>query len=399
MHLAPRSLLTLALILVGCPGQPAEETGETAPPGDSDTPAAVSPSHVVLAWPKRGMSTLDPSYATMSLRPPGVTLMAQAVERGASPTVVPEGLSLGFAPVKDALVEGSTDFWDHAPALLGDDAPTQGVGLKGLGLEGAVLATGSLFEMALVPVVPSEGIGELGGSFALFSLSLRDVDDAELRSGLVVAPSSWDLGCGLCHGEQWTNDVLVQHDARHETTLVAEAPVRCGACHAQPDLGWPGDGEAEVLAGAMHSAHVERMVQLEGQLELSCLACHPGPDTPFYRGNHTERETSCVDCHGDMAALVAPERTPWQDLPRCSDCHATPASDYEQPGVSYSDSVGHGGLRCTSCHHSAHGLYASTVEADNAQNIGLQGYAGVISTCKVCHDPNPGGLFPHVVEP
>lgn len=397
MHLAPGALF--ALFLAGCPGPPVEETGETAPPSDSDTPAMVSPSHVVLAWPRRGMSTLDPSYATMSLRPPGVTLVAQAVERGAAPVIVSEGLSMGYAPVDASLVEGSTDFWEHAPALLGSDAPAQGLGLTGLGLEGSVQTTDSIFEIGMVPVVPSDGIGESGGSFSLFSLSLRDGDDSELRSGLVVAPSSWDLGCGLCHGEAWAGDVLAQHDAHHETTLVAEAPVRCGACHAQPDLGWPGDGEAAVLATAMHGAHGERMAELEGQLEVACLACHPGPDTPFYRGNHTERETTCTDCHGDMAALVAEGRVPWQDLPRCRDCHATPSSDYEQPGVSYSDSVGHGGLRCTACHHSAHGLYASTLEADNAQNIELQGYAGVISTCRVCHDPNPGGLFPHVVEP
>ncbi len=396
MHLVPPQVIGLALLLAGC-FPPAGETGETAPPLDSDPPE-VSPSHVVLAWPRWGMNAMDPSYATASLRPPGVTLRAQVLERGGAPVVVSADLTLRYAPVDSAQVSGATDFWDHAPALLGELAPPQGQGLSGLGLEGQASVVDGIFEASLVPVVPTSGSGD-SAPFPLVRLGLLDSDGVELRSGLVVAPSSWDLGCGLCHGEAWQADVLAHHDENHESTLAQETPVRCGACHAQAELGWAGDGEAAALATAMHGAHAERMAELDGQIEVPCQACHPGPDTPFYRGNHSLREVGCTDCHGEMNALVAEGRTPWQDLPRCADCHATPGVDYEQAGVSYGDSLGHGGLRCQVCHHAAHGLYSSTLEADNAQNLELQGYAGVVSTCKVCHDPNPGGLFPHVVDP
>ncbi len=393
MHLGAPRLLTLALILTGCP-KPVEETGETAPPGETDSPDAVVPSHVVLAWPVRGMNPMDASYETASLRPPGVSLRAQVVRRGVTPALAPtEGLGLSYAPDDATTTAGTTDFWFHAGALLGDDAPSIALGLTGLAIEGEFSGEGTLFEANGVPVVPTEGVGETG-PFPHMALTLKDAEGVSLVEGLVLAPSSWDLGCGACHGDDWTADVLARHDARHGGTLSAETPVRCGACHAQPELGWAGDGETDGLAPAMHRAHAGRMKQLQG-LEPSCLACHPGPDTPFHRGKHADGHHSCEDCHGSMEALVVEGRTPWQDLPRCLDCHQKPDVEYEQEGLGFSDSVGHGGLSCPACHHAAHGLYPSTLDADNAQNIELQGYAGVVSTCVVCHDPAPSVLFPH----
>jgi hypothetical protein len=398
MHLTTIPWFALALLLTGCP-KPAEETGEpaeTAPPEDSAPPdTSIEPSHVVLAWPARAMNTMDPSYATASLRPPGVTLRAQVLERGLQPRLVDGSLPLAYRAQDSAQVSGATDFWEHAPDLLGEQAPAEGLGLSGLGLEGALSFADGLYEATSVPVVPPQGAGD--ACFPLFDLSFGDGDSVSIP-GLVVAPSSWDLGCDRCHGADWSADILARHDANVGTSLVAAAPVRCGACHAQPDLGWEGGG-ASVLAAAMHGAHADRLSPLESQLEPACLACHPGPDTPFLRGNHAERDISCTDCHGDMVALTAPDRVPWQDLPRCEQCHQTTGSEYQQAGVSFGDSVGHGGLRCPVCHHAPHALYASELPADNAQNLVLQGYAGVVSTCRVCHDPNPGGIFPHVVDP
>lgn len=387
-------LVSLTLILLlGCPPGPAEET---APPGDSaDSDQPTAPAYAILAWPNRAMNPMDPSYATASLRPPGVSIQAQVVARGAEPTLPQTGLTLRYAAQDSTAVAGATDFWEHAPVLLGDTAPAQGQGLTGLGLDGQLELVGGNYRAASIPVVPTTGTGH-EGPFPLFDLMLVDSEDQPLADGLVVAPSSWDLGCTLCHGEDYALDVLVQHDARHETTHVDETPVRCGSCHAQPELGWPGNGEAPVLAAALHHAHAERVDELEGKLTITCLACHPGPDTPFYRGSHTRRDTTCTDCHGTMAELVAEGRNPWRDLPRCSDCHQNPGIDYEQAGVAYRDSVGHGGLRCPACHHAPHGLYGSELDADNAQNIELQGYAGVISTCRVCHDPIPSVQFPHM---
>ncbi len=383
----------LALLLVGCPS-PSEDSGpDSAPPDDtSETGTPEDPGWVVLAWPTRGMSPMDPSYAELCLWPPGVSLEAQVLQRDLLPGPVQAG-SLRWAPQVSSEVSGSSDFWDHAASLLGDEAPAQGTGLTGLALEGQSDLEDGAFAASMLPVVPAQGSGSTG-PFPLFELEVFDGEGTAMTTGLVVAPSSTDRGCRLCHDSDAA--ILQAHVEAHDVELDRSAPVRCGVCHAQPSFDWEGDGEATALAPAMHTAHADRMVELDGQLESSCLACHPGPDTPFYRGTHSYRDTSCVDCHGDMTALGSPERTPWVDLPRCEDCHETFGSEYQQPGVSFNDSVGHGELRCPVCHHAPHGLYGSTIDADNAQNVELQGYAGVVSTCRVCHDPNPGGLFPHV---
>jgi hypothetical protein len=375
--------IALAALLVACPG-PSDETG------DSAAEPALS-AYTVLAWPARGMGTTDASYADFALGAPAVTLRAQVLEQGMLPLLVTGGAELSYAPQDPAAVTGVTDFWEQAPALLEDAAPAEGLGLAGLGLEG-VLAPGALWEAPMVPVVPSLGTGE-SGPFPLFSLALSV--EGGSAEGMVVAPTSSDLGCPRCHGEHWTTTILEAHDARHESFLANRTPVRCGSCHAQPAYGWEGNDDAAGLAYSMHSAHAERVVELEGELEPACLACHPGPDTPFYRGNHSDRGISCADCHGDMDALADPGRQAWVDLPRCDDCHGTPDKEYQQPGQGYHDATGHGGLRCPACHHVQHGLYGSTLAQDNAQNLELQGYAGVVSTCKVCHGSTPQGLFPH----
>lgn len=389
-------LLVLAFLL-GCPGTP-DETGEAQPPVETGSEDTGTPSSwVALGWPTRGMHPMDASYELLCLRPPSAGFEAQLLERALLPSLVTQDLALAYRPQIEGSASGESDFWTHAPALLGEDAPSEGLGLTGLSVRGqASLAAGAdRFQVHALPVVPTQGSGDQA-PFPLFELELSQGGDALLASTVAVVPSSWDRGCQLCHGDDPGSAILAAHDAAHGSSLAKTTPVRCGACHAQPDLGWEGDGQADVLARSMHGAHAERMQQLEGELETGCLACHPGPDTPFYRGNHSVRGVTCTDCHGSIDSLAAPERSPWQDLPRCDDCHATPSNEYQQEAVSFMDSVGHGGLRCPACHHAPHGLWASELDQDNAQNIELQGYDGVVSTCKVCHEPNPGGLFPHV---
>ena len=60
---------------------------------------------------------------------------------------------------------------------------------------------------------------------------------------------------------------------------------------------------------------------------------------------------------------------------------------------------GHGGLYCESCHTSPHAILPSREERDNRQNVALQGYAGTLTECYVCHgvlpsSPGPHGFYP-----
>ncbi|HWA06037.1 MAG TPA: T9SS type A sorting domain-containing protein, partial [Ignavibacteria bacterium] len=52
-------------------------------------------------------------------------------------------------------------------------------------------------------------------------------------------------------------------------------------------------------------------------------------------------------------------------------------------------------LLCSSCHGSPHAIYPTTQPNDNLQSIRVQGHAGVIDDCMVCHTVPPTGPGPH----
>ena len=60
---------------------------------------------------------------------------------------------------------------------------------------------------------------------------------------------------------------------------------------------------------------------------------------------------------------------------------------------------GHGGLYCETCHNSTHAVLPSREERDNRQMVALQGHAGTLSDCTVCHGVTPGGPGPHGLYP
>ena len=102
----------------------------------------------------------------------------------------------------------------------------------------------------------------------------------------------------------------------------------------------------------------------------------------------------CTDCHGDMNAVANPNRRPWIDEPRCGDCHGSQFA--ENPGKLFRQSTGHGGLYCEACHNSSHAILPSTQPRDNMQVIALQGFAGTLQDCAVCHgNAVPPGPGPH----
>ena len=95
--------------------------------------------------------------------------------------------------------------------------------------------------------------------------------------------------------------------------------------------------------------------------------------------------------------MANPARRPWIDEPRCETCHT--AQYGEETGKLYRNSVGHGGLYCEACHGSPHAILPSIEPNDNIQNIALQGHAGTLSDCTVCHATVPDGAGPHGINP
>jgi hypothetical protein len=215
-----------------------------------------------------------------------------------------------------------------------------------------------------------------------------------------VVPVSWEISCNLCHntpGISVASDILTKHDQLHATQLMAQRPVLCASCHADPALNTTGQPGVSTLSHAMHGAHANRFTPdvLQQVNGISCYACHPGIRTQCQRDVHYAMGITCTACHGSMDAVADPARTPWVTEPRCDNCHSRPGFTFEQPGTLYKASLGHHGVKCASCHGSPHAITPTVTAADNVQAILLQGHAGTINDCRVCHRNQPDDGFNH----
>jgi hypothetical protein len=217
-------------------------------------------------------------------------------------------------------------------------------------------------------------------------------------------------------------------------SALAGKPALCAGCHASNAL--PGTGIAGIsaLTSALHGTHGPVLdptttppIALDDSTNRSaCYLCHPGSVTRCLRGamgSATNPDGSaamgCQSCHGNMTKVGDPARAGWLDEPNCQACHfdgkrtlsAVDASGnlIERadtrfatnpdtphiaglPGKSFSlyrFSKGHGGLQCEACHGATHAVYPSSHENDNLQSIALQGYAGTLRECTVCHATPP----------
>lgn len=222
-------------------------------------------------------------------------------------------------------------------------------------------------------------------------------------------------------------------------------PVLCARCHTSNAL--PGTGIEGVmsLTRVMHLWHAWmndpdtglRLKDLEDS--AACYRCHPGQETRCLRGamgaavaEDGSMAMQCQSCHGSMLDVGAAGRTGWLDQPNCQSCHTGTAvanngqirylSAFEPDGTPrqavnqtfatqpntpeegfslYRFSKGHGGLQCEACHGSTHAEYPSTHPNDNVQSQQLQGHAGLVGDCTVCHEEQPetvtGG--PHGMHP
>ena len=103
--------------------------------------------------------------------------------------------------------------------------------------------------------------------------------------------------------------------------------------------------------------------------EPTCQACHTGT-AMSNRGQI--RYTSVFDDRGSP-------REPATDLR-----HQLRHSRRRALAVPFLN--GHGGLQCEACHGSTHAEYPSSHANDNVQTSALQGHAGMLSECTVCHN-------------
>jgi hypothetical protein len=205
-----------------------------------------------------------------------------------------------------------------------------------------------------------------------------------------------------------------QYQSSLYQTAQSGTPILCAACHGTNALGAAGVAGVNQLTTDMHSLHgpvinPSTNTSLDSATTpfASCYLCHPGQTTKCQRG--AMNKVACFDCHGNLTKVGAASRAGWLDEPSCQMCHnsgsrfpttfdsqgnwrttsdQTFATNANKPSTGktlYRFSSGHGNLYCSSCHGSQHAEYPTLQPNDNLYSTNLQGYAGKIVECMVCH--------------
>lgn len=363
--------------------------------------AQTTSSYVVLGYNDLGMHCMNQDFSEICILPPYNNLHAQVLRRGGEPSIITSGLTVRYGVPTNTYSVGKTNFWTYVRALFGV-SPAPNIGLTGNGLAGTMAPTGDNDWAATgIPITPIDDRGALSP----YNLATVNV----VSSGVTVAktqpvvPVSWEMRCDACHttpGISVATDILRKHDRMHGTRLESQKPVLCARCHADPALGAAGAAGVPTLSSAMHGAHAARMqtAAAVAQFPNPCYGCHPGNQTQCQRDIHYAKGIVCKNCHGTMRTVANPARTPWRSEPRCGDCHTRSGFEFEQPGKLFKESKGHGGVHCEACHGSPHAITPTVTPVDNIQAIALQGHAGVINTCTVCHTRTPSERFFHKVD-
>jgi hypothetical protein len=331
--------------------------------------------------------------------PPFNNLHAQVIARGEEPRIITSGATVSYSIPGNTFSAGKTNFWSFANALFGVTlAPN--IGLTGNGLSGTMTPTGTGDWVATgIPLTPLMDDGSLQ-PYALSSISVTR-GTATMAATRAVVPVSWEVSCKLCHNRPGfasvAADILEAHDRLHHTNLQSQKPVLCASCHADLALGTAGTPGVPTMSSSMHSAHANRFTPavLQQVGGINCYACHPGMKTQCQRDIHFANGIHCADCHGTMADVGNPSRRPWVDEPKCGNCHNRAGFAFEEPGKLFKQSRGHNGVMCAACHGPPHAITPTVTANDNVEAIMIQGYAGTINNCVVCHNSKPDDGFNH----
>lgn len=359
------------------------------------------PDYTVLGYNELGMHCMNQDFSEICILPPFNTLRAQVIDAsGEEPRIVTKGVTVSYSIPGNTISSNKTNFWKYAPKLFGTNL-TPDVGLTGNRLSGKMSPTGNNdWQATGIPITPLTDSMH-NDPFQLSKIVVQDSRGRNLVWTEAVVPVSWEINCNLCHntpGISVATDILRKHDKKFKTKLELAKPVLCASCHADPALGTTGSANVKAFSHAMHGSHAARMSKLN--LTNTCYACHPGVKTECQRDVHLSKGITCVNCHGDMNAVAKTTRQPWVSEPTCKQCHQSrkPNFAFEEPGKLFKDSRGHGGIHCAGCHGPQHATGPAVTAPDNAQAILLQGHAGTLRDCTVCHSKKPEEPFFHSLD-
>jgi len=485
------TVLLLSLSITACEGLGDDDDENTT----DNSGVNINATHQVLAFNDLGMHCADLDYSTFVILPPFNVVHSQVIERGNTPRILnATQVNVSYRAAQDgagsinttsqnqAGAVQKTNFWDTNPStgnsyvfdLFGLDPPADEGLAFGQSMPGILNAyaandpqpfehfdTGKQwFAADGVPILPIDDAGQQN-AYPLMRVSATLPTGASVASLDVVLPVASEADCQNCHalGEVGTSDnnpnyifpndpndpndvlqaakhnILVLHDAEHNTRLLNEKPVLCARCHYSAALDLAGSGPAgeqlnkPKMSEVMHGHHGELtdstgalLFPTNGTLEETCYQCHPGKVTKCLRGAMGGAGIDCIDCHGSMLAVGRSTREPWIDEPRCESCHTGDAISHmgssirlsqawdgdididiatprladnkrfaENTDTLYRNSLGHGGVACEGCHGSTHAIWPNALPTanDNVAANQLQGHSGTISECSVCHTSLP----------
>jgi hypothetical protein len=359
-----------------------------------------SQNYVLVGWNDLGMHCSNKNFSKVVVLPPFNNVSSQLILRSPSqsPQIVTSGFTIEYSIPNNTYSVGKTDFWTYAQQLFGLPNPlAPNIGLTGKGLTGVLDSSGNYFSAHGIPITPfadTDNVHE--NPFQLIHLvAKRNSDGTVLATTDAVIPVSNEVGCvqSGCHSSE--TSILNSHES--VSGFNRNGPVLCASCHASNALGTTGIPEAQSFSFRMHDTHKD--VAGSKNAITTCYKCHPGPNTQCLRdimGKNPINPLVCQNCHGTMdtvASSISRGRRPWFDEPQCGKCHGSVYA--EEPGKLFRQSKGHGGLFCSACHGSPHAILPTIQANDNIQNIRLQGYAGTLRKCSVCHDQPPNGPGPH----
>jgi len=349
--------------------------------------------HIIIAWNDLGMHCSNKDFSTFVVLPPYNNIKAQVIQVGDAvnpPVLVTANLSVTYEIPGNTYSVGKTNFWDFEDLLFGVNlAPN--IGLTGVGLAGELAPAADYFFVNGVPLTPYQDNDLLNEDpFQLGLLKLYDQSQQELAMAQPVVPVSNEINCvsGGCHSSAQAILDLHGPEAGFDPNV---KPILCASCHASNALGLPGHPDLPSLSEAVHKHH--------GEVTNDCYKCHPGPITQCLRDVMKNRHGFvCQTCHGSVTQVgesISSGRVPWLQEPACGAVQCHGPNYAEEPGKLYRQSRGHGNLFCGACHGEPHAIVPSGVARDNVENISLQGYAGTLTKCEVCHGIRPSGQGPH----
>ncbi len=359
--------------------------------------------YVLIGWNDLGMHCSNKNFSKIAVLPPYNNIYAQLIMKmpGQLPQVVTTGYEISYSIPYNTYSVGKTDFWTYAQQLFGLANPLpDNIGLTGKGLTGTLDINGNYFRAEGIPLTPYPDTSLTHEEpFQLIHLEARETGGSTILATTdAVIPVSNEMGCvqSGCHSSE--QDILNQHE--NVAGFNINGPNLCASCHADNALGTTGTSEAGIFSYRMHRQHAE--LNLPNTIE-TCYMCHPGPTTQCLRGvmrTGISNPLICQDCHGSLSQVaqsISAGREPWLEEPRCGDAACHGSNFAEEPGLLFRQSQGHGALFCSACHGSPHAIFPTREANDNLQNIRLQGYAGILRDCMVCHTSVPSSPGPHGV--